>query len=96
MIRLNVKVWVHALLILIRGRHVPGSALNEGVVELFQRTFTCCQRASITRGGRITYGRLLTVSGIEVVDVGIPEGTAGHGVTTDTNARDGPSSAKSQ
>ena len=50
MIRLNVKMWVRELLILIRGGHLPGSALNEGVVELFQRAFTCYQRASITRG----------------------------------------------
>ena len=29
---------------------------------------------------------LLTISGVEVVDVGITEGTAGDGITTDTNA----------
>jgi hypothetical protein len=42
------------------------------------------------------YRWLLTVGGVEVVDVGIPEGTAGYGVTTDTNAGDGPNSAESR
>jgi len=36
----------------------------------------------------IVYRWLLTIGGVEVVDVGIAEGTAGHGITTNTNARD--------
>ena len=43
MIRLDINVWVQASLMLIGGGHVPGSALDERVVELFQRTFTCGQ-----------------------------------------------------
>ena len=39
---------------------------------------------------------MLTISGIEVVNVGIAKGTAGHGVATDTNARDSPGSAESK
>lgn len=38
----------------------------------------------------------LTISGVEVVDVGVPEGPAGHGITADTNAGDDPSSTESQ
>jgi len=43
MIRLDVNVWVEASLMFIGGGHAPGSALDERVVELFQRTFTCDQ-----------------------------------------------------
>lgn len=42
------------------------------------------------------YVLFLTISCVEVVDVGIAEGTAGHGITTDTNARDDTSSVESR
>lgn len=44
MIRLDVEIWVHTLPMFIGGGHVPGSALNERVIELFQCTFACDQR----------------------------------------------------
>jgi len=31
---------------------------------------------------------LLTIGGVEVVDIGVTEGTAGHGITANTNAED--------
>ena len=45
MIRLDVKAWVQASQMDISCGHVPGSALDERIVELFQRTFTCDQGA---------------------------------------------------
>ena len=42
------------------------------------------------------YVLFLTISCVEVVDVGVAEGTAGHGITTDTNARDDTSSVESR
>jgi hypothetical protein len=49
MMRLDVKMWVHALVMIIGGGHAPGSALDERVVELFQRTFACDQWARVMR-----------------------------------------------
>lgn len=45
MMRLDVKIWVHALPVLMGEGHIPGSALNERVVELFQRAFAWGQKA---------------------------------------------------
>jgi len=47
------------------------------------------------RGTHIAYKLLLTVSGVEVVNIGIAERTAGHGITANTNARDEQRSAES-
>ena len=49
MIRLDVKTWVQASLMLIGDDYVPGSALDERIVELFQRTFTYDQGAWVMR-----------------------------------------------
>ena len=37
---------------------------------------------------------LLTISGVEVVDICVAEGTTGHGITANTDAIDGPRSGK--
>ena len=44
--------------------------------------------------GCMVYRLFLTIGGVEVVDVRIPEGPTGHGITADTNARDNPNSAE--
>ena len=37
---------------------------------------------------------LLTISGVEVVDICVAEGTTGHGITANTNAIDDPRSGE--
>ena len=87
MIRLNVEVWVEVTPIVISGGHIPGSALDERVVELFQSTFACEEgaRAKLHKGMHYVHRWFLTIGGIEVVDVGITEGTTGHCITANTN-----------
>ena len=86
MIRLNVKVWVQVTPMVISSGHIPGSALDERVVELFQSTFTCEEGApKLHEGTNYVHNWFLTIGGIEVVDVGITEGTTGHGITANTN-----------